>query len=169
MVLASCHNMQVLYSPGREHMRTAQSAPSPFRTGTTTSAPASCSLMGAHSLWVVRPAHSPSGTWPHPRPASRPNSRPRHPPVTPWPSALMPKSASPAVAMGTLLSGTCTTRPWSGEASRTACLCLGLVTVWPGDLARWGLVRERDEWACFCERWPKDGECVCWERSPTVP
>lgn len=32
----------------------------------------------------------------------------------------MPKSVSPAAAMGTLQFGICTTRPWSGEVGKGA-------------------------------------------------
>ncbi|XP_062452519.1 transducin-like enhancer protein 1 isoform X10 [Rhea pennata] len=84
-------------------------------TGTTTSAPASCSLTAAASSSGERPAPCPSGTWLPPRPASRLSSPPPHLPAMPWPSAPMPRSASPAAVMATSWCGTCRTRPWSGS------------------------------------------------------
>ena len=80
------------------------------RTGITTSAPVSCCLMVAHWLLEVRPAHWPSGIWLLRHLASRLSSPPQPRRATPWPSAPMPKSASPAAAMETSPSGTCTTR-----------------------------------------------------------
>lgn len=84
------------------------------RTGITTSDPVSCCLTVAHWLLEARPAHWPSGIWPRRHPASRLSSPPQPRHATPWPSALTPKSASPAAAMETLPFGTCTTRLLSG-------------------------------------------------------
>lgn len=93
------------------------------RTGITTSAPVSCCLMAAHWLSEVRPAHWPSGIWLLRRPVSRPSSPPPPQHATPWPSAPMPKSASPAAVMGTLLFGTCTTRLSLGWKKTLFFLC----------------------------------------------
>lgn len=81
-----------------------------LRIGITTSAPVSCCLMVAHWLLEERLAHWPSGIWPLRHLASRLSSplQPQH--ATLWPSAPMPKSASPAAVMEILLFGTCTTR-----------------------------------------------------------
>ncbi|KAL0168026.1 hypothetical protein M9458_036248, partial [Cirrhinus mrigala] len=79
-------------------------------TGTTTFGPVSCCLMAALLSSEGKPALLPFGISPPRHPASKQSSPPLHRPATHWPSAPMPRCASPAAAMETSPFGTSTTR-----------------------------------------------------------